>query len=262
MFAVVATKSDASDEAADAAWRAASLDLPPVSDRTLLERAQASMPGPDHKKKPQRKPLAAVSAVASGFAAARGVALRGNQPEPPAESQTAGNGAGGDCSAGRGRGSGRRPGGRSGHLHGPGPGGGVNPVDRATLEARLRDEGLEPSSWSNEPGYRYQSHAHDYDKVLVAVEGSVTFGLVGYSTGLRPGRRRAAGSACPRRTRRRRGTAGRGLSGSPFAGRHARKHGPGTGPSLVDGGRGRAERPPGATAVASARARFCRIPRR
>jgi len=64
-------------------------------------------------------------------------------------------------------------------------------VDRATLEARLREQGLEPSSWSNQPGYRYERHRHDYDKVVVATEGSVTFGLVGYGVGfvLTPGER-------------------------------------------------------------------------
>lgn len=55
VFAVVATKSDASDEAADAAWQAASRDLPPVSDRANLERMQANMPGPGQKRA-QRRP--------------------------------------------------------------------------------------------------------------------------------------------------------------------------------------------------------------
>jgi hypothetical protein len=51
IFVVVATRSDSHDEAADAAWRAAALDLPPASDRVILERLQASMPGPDRKRK-------------------------------------------------------------------------------------------------------------------------------------------------------------------------------------------------------------------
>ncbi len=55
VFAVVATKSDASDEAADEAWREASLDLPPASERLALERMQASMPGPVQKRTPQRR---------------------------------------------------------------------------------------------------------------------------------------------------------------------------------------------------------------
>lgn len=52
-------------------------------------------------------------------------------------------------------------------------------VQRAVLEARLRAEGLEPSAWSNLAGERYAPHDHGYDKVLVAVEGEVTFGLIG-----------------------------------------------------------------------------------
>jgi hypothetical protein len=46
IFAIVATRSDAHDEAADAAWREAAPDLPPVSDRIALERDQISMSGP------------------------------------------------------------------------------------------------------------------------------------------------------------------------------------------------------------------------
>jgi quercetin dioxygenase-like cupin family protein len=59
----------------------------------------------------------------------------------------------------------------------------MSPVDRASLEARLRAEGLDVSSWSNLPGERFEQHAHDYDKVVVAVEGSITFGLTGYGVG-------------------------------------------------------------------------------
>jgi hypothetical protein len=43
---VVGTRSDAHDDAADRAWREAARDLPPVSDRTTLERSQLKMPGP------------------------------------------------------------------------------------------------------------------------------------------------------------------------------------------------------------------------
>lgn len=45
------------------------------------------------------------------------------------------------------------------------------------LRARLRDEGLDPGSWSNGPGDVYGAHAHGYDKVLVAASGSIRFGL-------------------------------------------------------------------------------------
>ena len=44
-------------------------------------------------------------------------------------------------------------------------------------EARLRAEGLAPTTWSNDAGDRYGAHDHDYDKVIVAVRGSIRFGL-------------------------------------------------------------------------------------
>ena len=67
----------------------------------------------------------------------------------------------------------------------------MSPVDRASLEARLSAEGLQTSAWSNLPGQRYDEHMHEYDKVVVAVEGSITFGLTGYGVGfvLAPGER-------------------------------------------------------------------------
>ena len=47
------------------------------------------------------------------------------------------------------------------------------------------------SGWSNGPGDRYGLHAHDYDKVLVATEGSITFELpdTGRAEVLRSGQR-------------------------------------------------------------------------
>jgi quercetin dioxygenase-like cupin family protein len=45
------------------------------------------------------------------------------------------------------------------------------------LEARLRDEGLDPGRWSNGPGDRYPAHDHAYDKVIVVERGSIRFGL-------------------------------------------------------------------------------------
>lgn len=49
IFLVVATATGPEDAAADAAWRLAAPDLPPVSERLALEREQASLPGPDRK---------------------------------------------------------------------------------------------------------------------------------------------------------------------------------------------------------------------
>jgi mannose-6-phosphate isomerase-like protein (cupin superfamily) len=46
------------------------------------------------------------------------------------------------------------------------------------LAARLTAEGLTASPWSNGRGDRYTAHEHDYDKVLVATAGSITFHLV------------------------------------------------------------------------------------
>jgi hypothetical protein len=43
--------------------------------------------------------------------------------------------------------------------------------------ARLRAEGLDPSTWSNGPGDRYGAHEHGYDKVIVVEMGSIAFGL-------------------------------------------------------------------------------------
>jgi quercetin dioxygenase-like cupin family protein len=45
------------------------------------------------------------------------------------------------------------------------------------LEARLREEGLQPGSWANGPGDRYAAHEHGYDKVLACAAGSIRFGL-------------------------------------------------------------------------------------
>ena len=54
---------------------------------------------------------------------------------------------------------------------------------------RLRAEGLAPSSWGNGPGDRYAAHSHGYDKVLVAVAGSITFHLDGSDVELATGDR-------------------------------------------------------------------------
>lgn len=48
---------------------------------------------------------------------------------------------------------------------------------QAGLESRLAALGLSASSWANGPGDRYGEHRHDYDKVLVAASGSITFHL-------------------------------------------------------------------------------------
>ena len=59
------------------------------------------------------------------------------------------------------------------------------------LEARLAAEGLSASSWGNGPGDRYGEHRHEYDKVLVATTGWITFHLpeLGRNVELRAGER-------------------------------------------------------------------------
>jgi quercetin dioxygenase-like cupin family protein len=52
------------------------------------------------------------------------------------------------------------------------------------VASRLRDEGLDPSDWSNGPGDRYSAHDHGYDKVIAVESGSITFGLPGSGTAL------------------------------------------------------------------------------
>lgn len=50
--------------------------------------------------------------------------------------------------------------------------------DVGTVAARLRDAGVEPSTWSNGPHDRYAEHDHPYTKLLMCAAGSITF-LVG-----------------------------------------------------------------------------------
>lgn len=50
-------------------------------------------------------------------------------------------------------------------------------ADLETFRRRLREEGLDPGTWSNGPGDRYAVHDHDYDKVIVVAAGSIRFGL-------------------------------------------------------------------------------------
>lgn len=53
-----------------------------------------------------------------------------------------------------------------------------DPPGPESVARRLRAEGVEPYAWSNGPGDRYATHAHDYTKVLMCAAGSITF-LVG-----------------------------------------------------------------------------------
>ncbi len=52
-------------------------------------------------------------------------------------------------------------------------------MDDAELTTRLDAEGLAAGRWGNGPGDRYAAHRHAYDKVIVCVRGSISFGLPG-----------------------------------------------------------------------------------
>jgi quercetin dioxygenase-like cupin family protein len=47
--------------------------------------------------------------------------------------------------------------------------------DRGDVETRLRDAGLEPRAFANDPGDRYGWHDHPRHKILVCVDGAITF---------------------------------------------------------------------------------------
>ncbi len=72
VFAVVATGTDTHDLAADAAWREAARDLPPVSDRIILERSQVSMPGPGKQRRSPVRVLKDAEATQSVGTASQG----------------------------------------------------------------------------------------------------------------------------------------------------------------------------------------------
>ena len=65
----------------------------------------------------------------------------------------------------------------------------VDPPDPASVERRLRGEGVDPYAWSNGPGDRYARHSHGYTKLLMCAAGSITFlvGDEGTPIELRPG---------------------------------------------------------------------------
>jgi mannose-6-phosphate isomerase-like protein (cupin superfamily) len=60
---------------------------------------------------------------------------------------------------------------------------------REDLLARLLTEADGCYAWSNGPEDRYAEHAHDYEKVLYCVEGSITFTLRDREIPLGPGDR-------------------------------------------------------------------------
>jgi hypothetical protein len=61
------------------------------------------------------------------------------------------------------------------------------PPSGASVERRLRLEGVTPYAWSNGPGDRYAEHQHAYTKLLMCAAGSITFFIDGEPIELLPG---------------------------------------------------------------------------
>lgn len=51
------------------------------------------------------------------------------------------------------------------------------------------EEGLDPHTWSNGPGFVYDEHSHPYRKVLICTAGSIVFHTPDGNISLRPGER-------------------------------------------------------------------------
>lgn len=48
-------------------------------------------------------------------------------------------------------------------------------LSESAILRSLEAEGFRASRWMNEPGYIYTAHAHEYDKVVLVMRGSITF---------------------------------------------------------------------------------------
>ena len=53
--------------------------------------------------------------------------------------------------------------------------GAANPPTEALLFEIMKQQGLNPVSWSNRPHDTYSPHKHNYFKVIYVVRGSITF---------------------------------------------------------------------------------------
>jgi quercetin dioxygenase-like cupin family protein len=56
---------------------------------------------------------------------------------------------------------------------------GSGTVDEDSIVMYLTSRGLQARRWSNGPGDLYAAHAHDYDKILYCLRGSITFTVDG-----------------------------------------------------------------------------------
>ena len=60
---------------------------------------------------------------------------------------------------------------------------------RHELEEALLEDGFDPFAWVDEPGKRYELHAHDHDESIWVIRGSMAFEVGGSSFELGPGDR-------------------------------------------------------------------------
>ncbi|MGH3441857.1 MAG: cupin domain-containing protein [Nitriliruptorales bacterium] len=61
--------------------------------------------------------------------------------------------------------------------------------DLAVARAWFGERRLEPRTWSNEPGFVYGEHDHDYHKILFCLAGDIVFHTDDGDLHLRPGDR-------------------------------------------------------------------------
>ena len=49
------------------------------------------------------------------------------------------------------------------------------PGGAQAIRKRFEREGLQPNSWSSQPGYRFGLHSHSREKLLYCVHGAIRF---------------------------------------------------------------------------------------
>jgi len=60
---------------------------------------------------------------------------------------------------------------------------------RSQLEESLLEEGFDPFAWVDEPGKRYETHAHEHDEMIWILQGAMQFRVAGRVFDLGPGDR-------------------------------------------------------------------------
>jgi len=60
---------------------------------------------------------------------------------------------------------------------------------RSQLEESLLEEGFDPFAWVDEPGKRYETHAHEHDETIWILQGAMQFHVAGRVFDLGPGDR-------------------------------------------------------------------------